>query len=304
MKHKKLQVNFQIHFRDLPEPISDVWESFADHLRANKCLSDAWNVAQREKEGYARVPPEEVGRIIEAQGWTGFHVTTLLIQRNEINFALRPTYLVGAPRTDFGHSLFMAYEKGAKVPDNWAGVIEKIMEKFPAFGCTIFASSYYGWQTTTRERWYERNYGPVPEGFKRKLAPSPLPGRVPDEIHLDTSLNPGRYQLDDKNQFRAVAAELWLGEHFWDYAPCTKEEVLASDIFLEKRDTPHYLYIKSWPHAFTRPDGEQGRVQQKLWRLIFKEDCEWPPGSGGISDEPVGGPPELMPDNLKPPSKS
>ena len=63
----------------------------------------------------------------------------------------------------------------------------------------------------------------------------------------------------------------------------------------EVRDTPHYLYLKSWPHPFTRPDGEQGRVQQKLWRLLFHEDCEWPPGSGGISDTPVGGPPELMP---------
>ena len=116
-----------------------------------------------------------------------------------------------------------------------------------------------------------------------------------DRILLDTSLNPGRYIVDDKNQFRAVPADLWLGPHFWDYAPCTKEEVLAADFFIEKRDTPHYLYLKSWPHPFTRPDGEQGRVQQKLWRLLFKEDCEWPPGSGGISEEPVGGPPELMP---------
>ena len=71
--------------------------------------------------------------------------------------------------------------------------------------------------------------------------------------------------------------------------------MLAADFFIERRDTPHYLYLKCWPHPFTRPDGEQGRVQQKLWRLLYHEDCEWPPGSGGISDEPVGGPPELMP---------
>ena len=90
-------------------------------------------------------------------------------------------------------------------------------------------------------------------------------------------------------------SELWLGSRFWDFAPCTKEEALAAEFFIEKRDTPHHLYLKSWPHPFTRPDGEQGRVQQKLWRLLYKQDCEWPPGSGGISEVPVGGPPELMP---------
>ena len=302
MKHDNIKVNIRIQFPSLPEPMGEVWQAFADHLRANNCLSDSWNVAQREKEGGACVSPDEVGAVIESQGWTGFRVTTRFIQRKEINLALRPTHVVGSSHPGSGHSLFMAYEEGAQVPDNWADFIERILAQFPAFGGTIFASSYYGWQTTIKERWYERNYGPVPEGFKRKLAPSPLPGRVPDEIHLDTSLNPGRYQLDDKNQFRAVAAELWLGPHFWDYAPCTKEEVLAADFFIEKRDTPHYLYLKSWPNPFTRPDGEQGRVQQKLWRLLFKEDCEWPPGSGGISDEPVGGPPELMPDNFQPTS--
>jgi hypothetical protein len=29
--------------------------------------------------------------------------------------------------------------------------------------------------------------------------------------------------------------------------------------------------------------------------LFFQEDCEWPPGSGTICEEPMYGPPELMP---------
>jgi hypothetical protein len=36
-------------------------------------------------------------------------------------------------------------------------------------------------------------------------------------------------------------------------------------------------------------------MQQRLWKIFFQEDCEWPPGSGIICDEPMYGPPELMP---------
>ena len=287
------QVNIQIYFPALPEPMGKVWEIFAEHLAASNCLSSLWNVARREEEE-TPVPPGEVCGVIERQGWTGFRVTTRFIQRKEINVALRPTYVVGQPRDDTGYHLMVSYETGAKAPENWNGFIEGVLERFPAYGGTICAVHYYAWQCSFKEGSYSKRFGPVPQGFKRKLVPSiHAPGT--DEIHLDTSLNPGRYQSSDSHQFRAVAADLWLGPHFWDYAPCTKEEILASDIFIEKRDTPHYLYLKSWPHPFTRPDGEQGRVQQKLWRLLFHEDCEWPPGSGGISDEPIGGPPELMP---------
>jgi len=150
---------------------------------------------------------------------------------------------------------------------------------------------YIGWQITTDKKSYARKYGSI-DGFRDKT----LEGIPPlDNVHLlDTSLNPGS-RRGTQNQPQSISSEMWIGPHFWSYAPCTKEEVLAANFFIEKRDTPHYLYLKSWPHPFTRPDGEQGRVQQKLWRLLYKQDCEWPPGSGGISDVPVGGPPELMP---------
>lgn len=112
---------------------------------------------------------------------------------------------------------------------------------------------------------------------------------------IDISLNPGRkHSLIPAIEFHP-SAEMWLGPHFWQYAKCTKEEAMAADFFLEVRDNPHFLYLKSWPEPFTRPDGEQGRQQQRIWKLFFHEDCEWPPGSGGICDEPMYGPPELMP---------
>jgi hypothetical protein len=147
--------------------------------------------------------------------------------------------------------------------------------------------NYSGWQRTDSIEYYAKLYGSI-EGFRLTKPPGS------DFERLDISLNPGSGRGSD-HQPKRVSADMWLGPHFWSYASCTKEEVLAADFFIEKRDTPHYLYLKSWPHPFTRPDGEQGRVQQKLWRLLYHQDCEWPPGSGGISDVPVGGPPELMP---------
>lgn len=112
---------------------------------------------------------------------------------------------------------------------------------------------------------------------------------------FDVSLNPGRPKELIPTVYFYPTAEMWLGPHFWTYAKCTKEEAMEADFFIEKRNTPNFLYLKCWPEPFSRPDGEQGRQQQRLWKLFFNEDCEWPPGSGGICDEPMYGPPELMP---------
>lgn len=110
---------------------------------------------------------------------------------------------------------------------------------------------------------------------------------------LDLSKFPGR--IGSMNKMPVfVAADMWLGPAFWKHAPSTKEEVLKEP-WVEVEDTERYLYLKAYPQPFTRPDGEQGRLQRRLWNVLFHQDCEWPPGSGGISDVPVGGPPELMP---------
>lgn len=149
--------------------------------------------------------------------------------------------------------------------------------------------TYTFWQTMHIIRQYEHLYGSS-AAFRRLTFGVP----AMNQMQLDISQNPGRaIRLADENF--SIASEMWLGPSFWDFVPCTKQEVLTSDVFIEKRDTPNYLYLKSWPHPFTRPDGEQGRVQQKLWRLLYHQDCEWPPCSGGISETPIGGPPELMP---------
>jgi hypothetical protein len=98
---------------------------------------------------------------------------------------------------------------------------------------------------------------------------------LPDSFKLDTSTNPGRN--DKINGGPAmVAADMWLGPAFWKYAPCHKEEVISQP-WLKVRDTEHFLHINSFPEPFTRPDGEQGEIQRKLWRLLFHSDCQWPP---------------------------
>jgi hypothetical protein len=122
----------------------------------------------------------------------------------------------------------------------------------------------------------EVKYGSFPEGFKVAAVKS-IDGIGPDRKFIDISLSPGRpKELIPPINFYPTA-EMWLGPHFWPYAKCTKEDVLAADFFLEKRETSRFLYLRSWNEPFTRSDGEQGRQQQRLWRLLFHEDCEWPP---------------------------
>jgi hypothetical protein len=178
---------------------------------------------------------------------------------------------------------------------NWDLLFGSLLARWPSWGAWHFNQVYQWWQGASEvNEFYSESYGPLPPGYRTHLEPSGSPWLAPKRL-IDLSMNPGRPHLLAPGVSFYPTAEMWLGPHFWQYAKCAKEEALAADFFLEKRDTPHFLYLKSWPTAFTRPDGEQGRMQQRLWKLFFHEDCEWPPGSGTICDEPMFGPPELMP---------
>ena len=169
---------------------------------------------------------------------------------------------------------------------DWSSLVERLVVIGNLVWLGNTCTPYIAWQNCSIPQTYEKKYGSI-AGFKTY--------ELHGDLTLDVQRNPGSNHMHEGVITRANA-ELWLGPRFWSFAPCTKEEVLAADFFIEKRDTPHYLYLKSWPHPFTRPDGEQGRAQQKLWRLLYKQDCEWPPGSGTICGEPMYGPQELMPD--------
>jgi hypothetical protein len=169
-------------------------------------------------------------------------------------------------------------------PPDWTPLIERLAQSFPLAIASPYDADYGAWQNTSDPKWYARTYGPT-EGF-RILRPLPPPL---DKIErLDISTNPGRFATCNGGP-AFVNADLWLGPAFWKYAPCRKEEVLSQP-WLKVRDTEHFLHLKAYPEPFTRPDGEQGEIQRKLWQLLFHSDCQWPPNHTPItqSDEKRG----------------
>jgi hypothetical protein len=137
---------------------------------------------------------------------------------------------------------------------------------------------YLAWQRCDDPASYRKNHGPV-TGF-RIVRHEMHPPIAPIE-RLDTSMNPGRIDITKKLPV-FVSADMWLGCAFWKYAPCTKEEILKEP-WLEVEERERYLYLKAYPEPFTRPDGEQGRLQRRLWNVLFHQDCEWPPGCGTMA---------------------
>ena len=288
---------FVVYFPELPKPFSSVWAMFADYLHHEVGLPKRWSISQKNSERSLKRCVDDVGEILDGSDLPGFHLGTLGLEKFSISLALGPRGQAGLMHPDTarmkGAMLYCSFENGAKVPPGWHGLIEGICSKWETYGGFEWDQRYNGWQTTIWADDYERIGGAIPPDMRRETVPCPsLIG--PDRVRLDISKNPGRKSAVD-GQFKAVASKMWLGNAFWEYAPCTKDEVLSADFLIDSRDYATFAFIQSWPEPFTRPDGEQGRIQQKLWRLLFHEDCEWPPGSGGISDKPMYGPPELMP---------
>lgn len=290
------RICFTVAFPDVPEPIVDVWRALTHFLRNQDSLPSRFEVQQicghpenLYSEEYLKLTPGEVEILIEERNLNGFLVDSGQ-QGLGMNFRL-----VHAKEAGRQSQLWSVIDEKAKAPEHWNGLIEKLMNANPAIGGWEWRSLYRTWQNAPFwDRHYDRKYGQAPPGIRTCVEKS-IDGTSPDRVRINTSFNPGRSKELLPTIYFLPTAEMWLGPHFWPYAKCTKEEALAADFWLETRDTPHYTYFKCWPTTFTRPDGEQGRMQQRLWKLFFHEDCEWPPGSGIICDEPMYGPPELMP---------
>ena len=269
---------------------AELWQVLVGFLHSQKALPPQFLMCQitghpehLKSEVDLRLSPEEVERIIIERALTGFHVNTGYSGRSV-------AYSFG------GGTLGCRIENKAKAPNDWSGLLESCLTRFTGIGGWQIFWPYRTWQTLSKATDFgsTSTWGPLAPGYRTWHMPDPLELR-PGWTMLDTSLNPGRpKELADGATFYPTA-EMWLGPHFWQDAKCTKEDALAAEFWLETRETAHYTYFRCWPTAFTRPDGEQGRMQQRLWKLFFHEDCEWPPGSGSICDEPMYGPPELMP---------
>lgn len=289
------RLHFRVSFPSVPDPVADVWITIASFLKRERCLPREFRVSQiaghsegSRSESRLRLSPEEIASLINERNLDGFGLDTGHSERS-VGYELTPWRKTGGPCV-----LGCRIEAKTKAPDDWGPLIEGLMTQWQCIGGWQWKSLYNSWQNSNSLKYYDTWFGPCPSAlviYVEKSTHILSPAR---EL-IDTALNPGRSRELQTGVFFTPTAEMWLGPHFWQYAKCTREEALTADFFIEKRDTPHFLYLKSWPQPFTRPDGEQGRIQQKLWKLFFHEDCEWPPGSGGISDEAVYGPPELMP---------
>jgi hypothetical protein len=287
------RATFAVCFSELPRPVEDVWETITTLLRAGRCLPKKLSMSQvagHREELHSRYDlvlcPDEISQVITDRELTGFHIHTGHSEKS-IRFWLLDIQNEGNPA-----NLTVRIESKTKTPPNWNELIEALLFQWQTIGAWQWNNLYEAWQNAGNPESYERNFGIVPPSAEHFEMPGTFEPR--QRIRLQNA--PGRIKSMLPGIDFHPSAEMWLGPHFWQYAKCTKEEAMASDFFLEVRDTPHFLYLKSWPHPFTRPDGEQGLQQQRLWKLFFHEDCEWPPGSGTICDEPMYGPPELMPD--------
>lgn len=288
------RVTFAVYFPELPRPVEDVWKTITTILKANRCLPKKFSMSQvagHSEEFHSRcdlvLSPEEIGEIIAERNLEGFWVDT---GHSTTSVSFR---LFDIKNTETAASLTVRVESKTKTPPTWNHLIEALLVQWSSIGAWQWSNFYEAWQNAGNPDAYERNFGMVPPNVERYEIPGD--GISPPRQRMRIPTASGRR----KNLLVGVdfhpTAEMWLGDHFWQYAKCTKEQAMAADFFHEIRDTPNFLYLKSWPEAFTRPDGEQGRQQQRIWKLFFNEDCEWPPGSGGICDEPMYGPPELMP---------
>jgi hypothetical protein len=90
-------------------------------------------------------------------------------------------------------------------------------------------------------------------------------------------LEPYRYDINGlaglmvyrKEYVEVPAAHMWLGEPFWGLTGANKADVLAAD-WLKTEQLDHgVLYVEAWPHLFNLDQGEQGRRQRKLRKLLY-----------------------------------
>lgn len=288
---------FEIAFARVPEPVGDAWLALTGFLAEKKALPKKFTLQQTtghpehlKSERDLTLTPHEILGLIQERQLDGFSVNTGYSAKS-IAFQLAHAKVDGKQTV-----LSCRIEENAQAPEDWSRLIEGMLTLWPGIGAWQWNHVYLCWQRAILERSYAKHFGVVPPGVKKVVQKSDC-SLSPDRELFDVSMNPGRPQELLVGVRFYPTSEMWLGPDFWQFAKCTKEEVLTAGFFLEKRDTPHFLYLKSWPKPFTRPDGEQGRIQQKLWKLFFRDDCEWPPGSGGISDVAAYGPPELLPDS-------
>ena len=75
-----------------------------------------------------------------------------------------------------------------------------------------------------------------------------------------------------------VTAEMWFGESFWQYASCSREELVACDWLETEEKDNGVLYVKAYHKEFDEAEGEQLAIQRRLLKLLFNIDENRPHG--------------------------
>ncbi len=100
----------------------------------------------------------------------------------------------------------------------------------------------------------------------------------------DSLWNPGSnnlflapcYNNSRDGYIEGVSAEMWLGGPFWQYAKCTKQDLVSQD-WLHCEERSSHLYVRAWPGPFSSAEGEQGEIQRRLLDLLFGINAKTPP---------------------------
>lgn len=95
----------------------------------------------------------------------------------------------------------------------------------------------------------------------------------------DLYSGPGLVNTHYRNFLEGVTADMWFGEAFWQYAVCSKEELISQDWLTVRHLQKGVVHVRSWPVAFTTAEGHQGEVQRKLLKLLFNIDGNRPHGN-------------------------
>ena len=281
---------FRIYFPSLPEPISEVWGFFRSYLSLNNCLPPRWNIRTKVVGKEACLGAENVQEFIESEELPRLNLESsdqncrsMGLRLNPI--AKRPAEPSEAERNSF---LLLFYcDDDVTIPSTWSGLIESVCRRWRTYGGFQYNAHYYHWQNCSElNESYIRHFGDPPPTMKRRALPNPPPAnpKQPERIILQILDNPGR-NIHERGMFRCVASELWLGDSFFDCAPCSRDDILAAKFLSNVRNEPGFIYICAWPTAFTRPDGEQGEIQKALWKLLFQENCAWPPGLDAVQSK-------------------
>jgi len=101
-----------------------------------------------------------------------------------------------------------------------------------------------------------------------------LPPPLNDPI-IDISHNPGRRVIRGP-YVEAVAAEMWLGQGFWELTGADREAVKTCDFLKTEEQDYGVLNIKAGPRVFTSDEGEEAEIQNRMRRLLYPRSVDLP----------------------------